>query len=149
MKKLCSYPNCRNITTDGVHRCIKHRKTTRSNEVIQRAKFYNTNHWKKFSKYIRQQNPICEICNKELTSDLDHWLEVSLDKEQLYTFDRRNMVCMCKACHLRKGSKLQRLIRNNEYHKIYQILLVEHPRKSDVSYLHDWIEARIEEEKAN
>ncbi|ELH4810077.1 HNH endonuclease [Vibrio vulnificus] len=149
MRKLCTYPCCRNVTTDGNPRCEKHRTKPKSNAAIERAQFYKSCRWTSFSKSIRKQRPVCELCQKELTEHLDHWLEVSLDKEYLYTFDERNMVCLCRSCHTRKTFQLHRLIKNDEYHKLYHKLLSEHPRPLESGYLHDWIKARTEEAKTN
>lgn len=139
--KLCSHPSCRNISRDGNHRCHLHRKGSYkpNKEVQERSVFYNTTAWTKFSKRIRASRPVCEICDNDLTKDLDHWLERSIAHNTDYDFDERNMVCMCHKCHFNKSVKMRSLINSKEYHKIYQWLLNNHPRKNDTSYLHDWI----------
>ncbi|HDI3263904.1 TPA: hypothetical protein PMC50_002525 [Vibrio cholerae] len=107
--------------------------------VTERAKFYSTSQWKSLSKSIRQQRPVCESCQKELTSDLDHWLEISLDQEHRYAFNPKNLVCLCKSCHLSKGKYFRYLINSGSVQRIYQWALAHHPRKEDTDYLHEWI----------
>ncbi|ELA9841231.1 HNH endonuclease [Vibrio parahaemolyticus] len=148
MRKLCTYPCCRNITTGGTTRCDKHKsKNKRSAVATERAAFYNTQRWRNFSRLLRQSRPICELCNRNLTSDVDHWLEISADKNHEYTFDERNMVCVCKACHNAKGRKIYRYLQNEDYQKLYQWLVSSHPRQDCVSYLHDWRKSQVEEAK--
>ncbi|WP_141131190.1 hypothetical protein [Vibrio parahaemolyticus] len=140
--KLCSHPACREIVRDGSHRCIKHRKKVRTKEVIERSGFYSTTRWRNFSLIQRQARPICEMCKKELASDADHWLERSVDADELYWFDERNIVCLCKSCHYRKGNIVKRFIEDGNYIKLYQWCLVNHPRQSEAYYLHDWIKTK-------
>jgi 5-methylcytosine-specific restriction endonuclease McrA len=147
MRKLCSYPNCRTVTTDGSHRCAKHAyKSRRSAPVIERAAFYSTTPWRKLSRLTRAERPVCELCQKELTSDLDHWLERSIAGAEEYELDPRNLICLCKSCHYRKGNQIKRLIHNEDYQTLYHKLLSEHPRPHDSHYLHDWISARSKKE---
>ncbi len=146
--KLCSHPACKNISRDGNHKCYLHRQIRkRSAKAIERSGFYNETKWKQLSKSIRMQRPVCEICNKELTNDLDHWLERSIDHNDEFEYDQRNLVCLCKSCHTRKTTKLRKLITDKDYHKIYQWLINNHPR-NETSYLHEWIrdiETRIKQ----
>ncbi|HHG3075749.1 TPA: HNH endonuclease [Vibrio parahaemolyticus] len=140
MKKLCSYPSCKNISSDGSHRCSIHKYFQKRKEVVkERAKFYSTSQWKKLSKSIRQQRPVCESCSKELTSDLDHWLEISVDPEHRYALDPSNLVCLCKSCHLKKGKYFRYLINSRDANRIYQWALAHHPRQDETQYLHEWI----------
>ncbi|EHM6953360.1 HNH endonuclease [Vibrio parahaemolyticus] len=141
--KKCTAPGCRTICKDGSSRCFKHKhKRRRSVESTERIGFYNTPRWRKLSLSLRQQNPVCELCKRELTSDVDHWLERSVDLEEEYFFEPSNLVCLCKTCHQSKTSKLMRLIKNEDYQRIYQYCITHHPRQSDVDYLHSWIKKR-------
>lgn len=140
--KICSNPNCNKKSIDGNPKCLIHRRfrnKPRNEEVIERSTFYNTTRWTKFSKSIRAEHPVCEMCNNEITSDCDHFIERSIDYRKDYEFDHRNMVCMCKSCHYTKGLAVKRMIDTEDYHRIYMWMLNNHPRKEDTDYLHEWV----------
>lgn len=140
MKKLCCETGCRVVTSNGNPRCPKHqRKSIRRAPVIERAAFYGTSAWRALSKNARAARPICELCNRELSADADHWLERSIAGADQYELHEANIVALCKSCHRIKSTKLYRLINQNDYQRIYLHLLANHPRQMDVGYLHDWI----------
>lgn len=137
--KLCSHPACRAVVRDEHHRCTIHRQHKRSTEVLERSSFYSKANWKKLSLKMRQIRPVCELCQRELTSDVDHHLERIVDSDGSYELDERNLVCLCKSCHFQKGLAFRKLIKSGDYNKIYQWCLNKHPRPEDTGYLHDWI----------
>lgn len=138
--KKCTMAGCREIVRDGKHRCLKHRsiKNKPNDETLERHSFYNTTRWKKFSRLMRQERPVCEICQRALSEHLDHWIEISIDSQYEYAFDPRNMVGMCRSCHISKTQKLKRFIKNEDYQRIYQWCYEHHPRKADRHYINDW-----------
>lgn len=144
LPKLCSEQGCRVIVRDGKHKCINHRWIKRNTEVVERSRFYSTSAWKILSLGQRQLRPICEMCEKDIATDADHWCERILDPEEAYWLDSRNIVCLCKSCHYSKGNKMQRLMQKNDNNGIYLWLLNNHPRPSEAGYLHSWIETRKE-----
>ena len=144
--KLCSAPCCKTIISDGSHRCIKHRTTKRKAIILERGKFYNTTAWVKLSRMLRQQRPICEICNEALTEAVDHWLEISMTKGE-YNFNPHNLICMCNKCHSIKSSKLRRMILDGDVIKQYQELFNSHPRQDERDYLSAWAKERTKETK--
>ncbi|WP_154232784.1 HNH endonuclease [Vibrio parahaemolyticus] len=139
--KLCTHPCCKAIVRDGSHRCNLHRATKRSKEVIERSSFYNTTSWKKLSLSHRQQHPICELCQRELTSDCDHWSEISISPDD-YKLDPRNLVSLCKSCHYIKGNKIKQYIRHEDWNGIYLYLLNQSPREENKQLLHNWIKSK-------
>ncbi|MGF1787106.1 hypothetical protein L4D00_15025 [Photobacterium swingsii] len=149
LPKLCTERGCNIVSTDGNPKCHLHRSDRRKPraEVAERATFYNTTRWTKFSRLIRSERPVCELCDNELTSDLDHFIERSIDYRKDYEFDPRNMVCLCKACHYRKGTTVKRMIEAHDYNKLYQWMLNNHPRPQDTDYLHEWITNTLEDRK--
>lgn len=105
----------------------------------ERHKFYSTTEWRKLSKSIRAANPVCESCKRELTQDLDHHLEISLDKDHKYSTDPNNLVSLCKRCHWKKSRTFQALVAGGDLNRLYLWLYNTHPRKEDRHYLNEWI----------
>ncbi|ENM2832909.1 hypothetical protein AB6Q85_003309 [Vibrio cholerae] len=141
LAKLCTFPTCKTVVRDGSHRCINHRQAKRTQEAVDRSQFYKTTSWRKLSLLKRKEHPICELCNKELVADVDHWLELLLDTEQTYALDPRNLVSTCKSCHLQKSAKVRQMLRHpHKNNIIYQWCINNHPRKEDIGYLHQWVQ---------
>ncbi|WP_371135014.1 HNH endonuclease [Shewanella oncorhynchi] len=135
---MCSHSGCRTIVRDGNHRCTLHRFTPRRKQTLERSKFYNRASWVRLSKSHRQQYPVCEICNKELSVDCDHMVELVLTDE--HSLNPDNLIAVCCSCHHTKSMKMRQLIRWDNKQEIY-LWLTNHwsPRSENKNLLNRWI----------
>lgn len=126
LAKLCNSPGCRVINNDGASRCAKHKTVKRNRRIMsspearERAKFYNTQKWRKLSKYIRTKHPLCEVCENldEAVGgqQVDHVREIQDHPELKYDF--RNLQHLCIECHRIKTRAVERA-RNNGTLKLF------------------------------
>lgn len=72
-------------------------------------KFYNSYEWRKFAKWYKMCNPVCEMdgCTQP-SYYADHIIPISKGGEKL---DQNNIQALCKSCNGRKTQK-QSLRRN-------------------------------------
>ena len=78
-------------------------------EITERKKksqeIYNTDRWKKLRKAKLMLNPVCEICGKELATQVHHkdsflkYENLLKRKEVAYDFD--NLQSLCELCHIK------------------------------------------------
>lgn len=82
---------------------IKKREITESKKKSQ--EIYNTDRWKKLRKAKLMLNPVCEICGKELATQVHHkdsflkYENLLKRKEVAYDFD--NLQSLCELCHIK------------------------------------------------
>ncbi len=68
---------------------------------IAGAKVKTDNKWAKLSKKLRKENPICEICNINNSTEVHHWL---LHRHFLsHKYDVENLICVCHNCHSKEN----------------------------------------------
>ena len=81
---------------------LKKREMTESKKKSQ--EIYNTNRWQKLRKAKLMANPVCEICGKELATQVHHkdsflkYENILKRKEVAYNFD--NLQSLCEWCHI-------------------------------------------------
>ena len=54
--------------------------------------------WKRISRIYRQSHPVCEMCNVELSVDVDHIVPFSGVDDPRRT-DWSNLQALCRKCH--------------------------------------------------
>jgi len=100
LKKACRYPNCRELTNERY--CIQHKKQLDKQYNKERGSStqqgYGVNH-RKLRKIILSEEPICRICRKAPSTEMDH---IDGDNTNL---SRENLQGACKSCHSRKTAK--------------------------------------------
>ncbi|WP_038225335.1 HNH endonuclease [Vibrio sp. ER1A] len=135
MKRQCTYSGCKAVIPYRQRRCEKHEyKSNNKKELVIRHAFYNTTAWKKLSQRLRQQNPVCQKCHKDISYLVDHILEISVSEEN--ALNENNLMCLCRSCHSTKTGVFKRMMA--EPQKIYQWCLNNNPNP-DLTYLHEWI----------
>ncbi len=65
---------------------------------------YNTGRWRKMRINYLGKHPICEVCNKELATEVHHKIPISTagrNLSRIYElgFDKKNLMSICKECH--------------------------------------------------
>lgn len=83
---------------------INRPKRKPSNRKQQRQQLYNNKQWKTLSLWFRMENPICQMCNEKLTSDVHHILSpfeqgISQAEAMRRLLDPTNLICLCRNCH--------------------------------------------------
>ena len=82
---------------------LQKREMTDSKKKSQ--EIYNTNRWQKLRKAKLMANPVCEICGKELATQVHHkdsflkYENILKRKEVAYNFD--NLQSLCEWCHIK------------------------------------------------
>lgn len=61
--------------------------------------FYNSQSWRKTSKALRQQYPICQVCEGKPSEVTDHIISRNLKGAD---YDSCNHLAMCHTCHNKK-----------------------------------------------
>ncbi|MGI9251256.1 MAG: HNH endonuclease signature motif containing protein [Pseudohongiellaceae bacterium] len=87
--KKCSYQNCRTILPIPQVYCDKHK--------AQLAKHKSTQ-WRRLSKAIRAERPICEVCKTRPSQEVHH--KVQSPAGDMF-YDPRNLVAICRNCHFK------------------------------------------------
>lgn len=54
--------------------------------------------WERISKTIRQEFPVCQVCNNAPSVDVDHIVPFIGLKDPLRT-DKSNLQAICRKCH--------------------------------------------------
>ncbi len=123
MKKLCLRPVCGRIADKDTGYCSLHynmyldklekqKESQKGPEAYQRKlenrpyiKLYNSVQWKRMSKQKLNDNPICQDCEKRLSTEVDHITPHHGDLKLF--FDYLNLQALCKSCHSKKTVKEQ------------------------------------------
>jgi hypothetical protein len=105
--RLCNHHSgCGNVATSR-GRCDEHRKLyerersrSRREDAKQRNQFYARLRWRMTARHIKNQHPICQRCDRELSVDVHHEpaLHVLLERG-LDPYDPQWLVALCKPCH--------------------------------------------------
>lgn len=123
-KKLCTYVGCRAIVehdNDGTSpRCKAHKKKDQTSQRERKRRYkhhyddqgrniYSTYRWKKLSKFKRELNPLCEICESfgiaTKAVEVDHIKEI---EDGGPVWDINNLQSICRRCHLDKTDKAEK-----------------------------------------
>jgi 5-methylcytosine-specific restriction protein A len=108
--KLCLSPKCPNPAT-ARGRCDFHRKLqerqrsrVRRQEGRERNRFYARKHWAMVRRHKLRLDPICELCDVALASEVHHRIALD-DGGDVYAMG--NLVSTCKPCHSRQTRREQ------------------------------------------
>jgi 5-methylcytosine-specific restriction endonuclease McrA len=55
--------------------------------------------WSRLSKTLRENNPLCQSCGQEPSTEVHHVVPVAVD--QRLKLDPRNLLAVCRRCHER------------------------------------------------
>jgi 5-methylcytosine-specific restriction protein A len=73
---------------------------------FDKYRIYNTSRWTKLRLKILLKNPICQVCGKELATEVDHIIPFSYGMTEAQKlrlgFDITNLQSICKDCHNEK-----------------------------------------------
>lgn len=106
-KRPCRWPMCKNLTDDKRGYCEKHRgagdrayKASRADTAEQ--KLYTSARWRSIRALKLQQNPLCEICEKENkivpACIVHHKTEIKAGGDP---FSMEGLEAVCASCHRR------------------------------------------------
>jgi len=100
-KKICG--KCRKVKELS---CICPKPKKFENMNTDNYDFYNSYKWRKLSKQLRKDNPLCLIClQKGITTPsqmVDHIQPISKGGSK---WDLNNLRCLCHKCHNSKTGK--------------------------------------------
>lgn len=60
--------------------------------------------WMKISRMIRQQYPVCQVCNDAPSEDVDHIIPFNGINDPLRT-EVANLMSLCRKCHRAKTAR--------------------------------------------
>ncbi len=105
---VCAEDGCPNPAT-GRGRCDEHRKALERERSRQRradpdkgarVKLYHSKKWQTTRKAILFRDPICRVCTKALSTEVDHITPLSQGGAP---WDVANLQGICGPCHVRKS----------------------------------------------
>jgi 5-methylcytosine-specific restriction endonuclease McrA len=64
-------------------------------------------HWMKISRMVRQQYPVCQVCNDAASEDVDHIIPFKSVDDPLRT-QISNCRAICRKCHNAKTARQNR-----------------------------------------
>lgn len=115
MKRKCKISHCTAIVEDATYCEIHARsKPKRQRRFFASDDFYNSTPWRKVSKIIRRERPICEFCHSELSDVVDHFYERRMPHGEFYELHDSNLNALCHSCHNRKTADFARTILNEK-----------------------------------
>ena len=159
MNKKCKTHGCINKIpyTDKSAYCTEHTYARPQPQTkYESHKFYTTTLWKKLSKAVRQQYPLCPKCNLATTDVVDHIYEIRYVYGMDYSLEINNVMALCHSCHNSKTTQIRKtlLLRSNNDDEIY-------PTQRTFEFLKQYvvsteqllhikeIEKRLDEERKN
>lgn len=90
------------------------KKVKRETYAFDKYRIYNTARWKHLRLKKMMNNPVCEVCQNCLATEVDHIVPFSTgitDKQKLRLgFDILNLQSICHDCHLTKHGKKKKNI---------------------------------------
>jgi 5-methylcytosine-specific restriction endonuclease McrA len=99
--KKCTHPGCRQLVRSPASRCEKHAASKGTTKNKPGDPFYSSAAWLRLRDYKRQQNPLCEQCEKSgkavAMHAVDH-VKPRRDYPEL-EFDCDNLMSLCERCH--------------------------------------------------
>lgn len=97
--KRCGYPQCKDFVDHGIKYCKIHQHMTYKAADKLRGgtdSFYNSARWRKLRLLVLSEEPICRLCERNLSTLVDHILPRQQGGEDLA---RDNLQGLCNACH--------------------------------------------------
>lgn len=102
--KACASVGCAGIAPHGkrvCEACDRERARQRRATQANAKKLYNSAFWKRVREVVLTEEPICMICQRNPSTDVDH-------KDGDYTNTARdNLQGLCHGCHSTKTAKEQ------------------------------------------
>ena len=105
-KKPCSYPNCKELTSERF--CLTHKKKYQQDYDKTRESSHRRGYdrnWRKVRLMVLNEEPLCRECTKEgritPATEVDH---IDGNARNLW---RENLQPLCKSCHSKKTAKEQ------------------------------------------
>ena len=68
-----------------------------------KQKFYHTKQWKQIRLFILARDPICKVCGKKASIQVDHIIDIS--KRPDLRLDTKNLQGLCIECHSAKTKR--------------------------------------------
>jgi len=102
----CKAPLCPELVAAGF--CDSHRADHRPKR--HGTKVYNSKRWKLLRRKKLNANPICEECEKELATEVDHVVDIHTRPDLAFTWS--NLRSLCSPCH---GTKTNAEVRSRTY----------------------------------
>ena len=102
MRKPCGKPGCLKLVDGKVKYCTQHTSAMYKQADIKRGGkdlFYDSGDWRRCRKIKLYLNPVCEICNQQAATEVDH---IVPRKSGGADFELNNLQSLCKSCHSRK-----------------------------------------------
>lgn len=65
-------------------------------------KFYSISRWKSLSQELRKEHEICQLCNKNKSTEVHHifpFMHQFEDIREEVFLDKDNLICLCSDCH--------------------------------------------------
>lgn len=110
--RVCTYPGCKTIVSDGSSRCCHHVLPERTpkrqydHHYHNGKNIYKTSQWRKLRESHLRREPCCVMCAQydivTPATVVDHIVEI---KDQGDPFDPNNLQSLCAACHNKKTGK--------------------------------------------
>jgi 5-methylcytosine-specific restriction endonuclease McrA len=80
-------------------------------------KIYNSTTYRNLRKARLIEHPVCEICNKNLATDVHHVIPIPRDADELtmktYGLDPNNLIALCNDCH----HNIHRSLNNDKFYE--------------------------------
>ncbi len=96
-KKECAFPNCHRVTNKRY--CSQCEKTVNKQHEARREtatrRGYTSRKWRIIRHRILERDPMCTMCNCELSNVCDHIVPIS----QGGSDDDKNLQGVCLSCH--------------------------------------------------
>ena len=109
--KLCGEPRCPNVARPGDGRCDEHmREYERDRSARRRAdptrgkavKVYHSAKWQNTRNAVLTRDPICKVCDNELSTQVDHITPLSQGGDP---YELTGLQGICDRCHWLKSAR--------------------------------------------
>lgn len=109
IKKNCKYRLCNSIGDYPNGYCQEHQEFVPKPWNYRRLSFhkevYNTHQWRKIRERVLKASPLCEVCNKNFATEVDHIVPLIKGGE---AFSIENLQSICYHCHKLKTNHEKR-----------------------------------------
>jgi 5-methylcytosine-specific restriction protein A len=103
----CLSPGCRALRQPPARYCAIHNKEVNAEQKSSKL-FYHSAVWRKVSRAFKSCHPICAVCGREPTQEIDHIVRL---KDGGLPYDWSNLQGLCSSCHAVKRSAESRIAR--------------------------------------
>lgn len=97
--RICITPGCPNLVPCPVHTVTQDQRREKDPE---QARFYRSSRWTRLSKLVRAQEPICRLCERRPSTNVDH-----IDGDWRNN-ERANLRALCSSCERTRTGKQHR-----------------------------------------